>query len=118
MEQQRQEEFERELANGLREMRAGSFATAWTSFESAHVLGQPSAGAHLRSHVAMLRCAWRQRDVREVVGQLVRTALAAPASLLGRYPVGNSGRARVSMFAPDPQLAATVEATLQRQVSA
>ncbi len=42
------------------------------------------------------------RDVGEVFGQVLRLMLAAPGSWLGRYPVGNTGRADVSEFAVMP----------------
>ena len=43
-----------------------------------------------------------QRDVREVRGQLSRIAVAGPGSLSGRYPTGNTGRARVRATQPMP----------------
>jgi hypothetical protein len=72
----------------------------WKSLERAHILSQPMAGLHLRTHVAMLGYAWRRRDRHEVVGQLFRLVVAAPGSLTGRYPVGNTGGADVSAFRP------------------
>lgn len=42
----------------------------------------------------MLVLAWRQRDAFEMLGQLIRVVLAPFASALGRFPVGNDGRAR------------------------
>jgi hypothetical protein len=50
----------------------------------------------------MFALAVRTSDLREAVGQIARIIVAAPGSLAGRYPVGNSGRARVSMFTPMP----------------
>jgi len=50
----------------------------------------------------MLRLALRSGDAREVVGQLFRLALAPLGSALGRFPAGNTSRARVSAFAPMP----------------
>ena len=61
----------------------------------------------------MLVLACRTRDVREVAGQLYRTALAGPGSATGRIPLGNTGRARVSAFTPMPvpaDLAAVLDA--------
>jgi len=55
---------------------------------------------HLRTHGAMLGAALRRHDRREVVGQLLRLVVAAPGSLSGRYPVGNTGGADVSAFRP------------------
>lgn len=80
----------------------GQSAAAWTLLEDAHILSQPLAGPHVRVHTAMLRLAVAERDLREVAGQAVRLVLAGPGSLLGRYPAGNSGRARVSAFKRAP----------------
>src|SRR5687768_7531268 len=56
--------------------------------ERAHILSQPMAGPHLRTHVSMLGFGFRRHDRREVVGQLVRLVVAAPGSWTGRYPLG------------------------------
>lgn len=74
----------------------GEATGEWAHLERAHILSQPMAVAHVRTHVAMLRVAVRRRDLREVVGQLLRVAVAGPGSVTGRYPVGNTGGANVS----------------------
>jgi hypothetical protein len=74
----------------------------WRHLERAHVLSQPMAGRHVRTHVAMLGYGLRHRDGREVVGQLVRLAVAAPGTWTGRYPAGNTGGANVSALNPMP----------------
>ena len=81
---------------------SGDAELAWSSLERAHVLSQPWPWPHTRTHLAMLRLALRTRDAREAVGQIVRVLVAAPGSAAGRYPHGNSGRARVPMMAPMP----------------
>src|SRR5262245_23220076 len=81
---------------------AGDQATEWRHLERAHILSQPLAGRHLRTHAAMLGAAARRRDGREVAGQLLRLVLAVPGSLTGRYPAGNTGGADVSAFRPMP----------------
>jgi len=73
---------------------------AWNHLERAHILSQPMAGRHFRTHLAMLRFAVRMLRPHEVAGQLFRTLVAAPGSWSGRYPVGNTGGADVSAFAP------------------
>jgi len=50
----------------------------------------------------MLRRGLRDRDGVEVAGQTLRVVIAAPPSLLGRYPTGNSGRARMPLRAEKP----------------
>jgi hypothetical protein len=74
----------------------------WHHLERAHVLSQPIATAHVRTHLAMLAHGLRRRDRREIAGQVVRLLVAGPGSLSGRYPVGNTGGADVSALAPMP----------------
>ena len=96
----------------------GNIRAEWTHLERAHILSQPMPGAHVRTHIAMLTAALRRRDRHELVGQLFRTIVAAPGSMTGKYPVGNTGGADVSAFAsmpiPDdlrPLLPDTIEAS-------
>ncbi|WP_043737293.1 MULTISPECIES: DUF3703 domain-containing protein [Nocardia] len=77
-------------------------AQRWTHLERAHILSQPDPWLHTRNHLAMFALAVRQRDRREALGQVVRIIVAAPGSLSGRYPEGNTGRARVSLRQPMP----------------
>ena len=91
-----------ELAAAGRARAAGDIAGAWRHLERAHILSQPLALAHLRTHASMLAHAARRRDRREMVGQVGRLLVAGPGSLAGRYPLGNTGGADVSAFAPMP----------------
>lgn len=75
-------------------------ARRWTALDRAHILSQPWAIAHTKVHWRMLTLALRQRDRTEAVGQVVRLVVAAPGSLSGRYPRGNTGRARVGLTQP------------------
>jgi len=77
-------------------------AQEWKHLERAHILSQPSAWLHIRTHGSMVAAAVRRRDGHEVVGQLFRFLVAAPGSLTGRYPIGNTGGANVSAFEPMP----------------
>jgi len=107
-----------ELGAARRARSAGDTPTEWLHLERAHILSQPMAGAHVRTHVAMLGAARRRRDRHELAGQLFRLVVAGPGSLTGKYPVGNTGGADVSAFAPmpipddlQPLLPETVEAS-------
>ena len=80
--------------------RTGDASEEWRHLERAHILSQPLAGRHLRTHGAMLAASVRRRDGREIAGQLLRLLLAVPGSISGRYPVGNTGGADVSAFSP------------------
>jgi len=83
-----------------RAVRRHDSAAAWNHLERAHILSQSMAGRHVRTHLAMLRFAVRTRKAHEVAGQVFRTLVAAPGSWSGRYPLGNTGGANVSAFAP------------------
>ena len=76
----------------------GDVPSAWRALERAHIISQPYLALHLANHVAMLGYAIEQRDGREVIGQLVRLALAPLGALSGRIPTGNTGRSNVSAF--------------------
>lgn len=75
-------------------------ALAWAALERAHIISQPYLGPHLVNHWAMLGFAVLLRNWGEATGQLARLALAPLGALTGRIPVGNTGRAEVSAFAP------------------
>ncbi len=84
-----------------RQARADGDATGeWHHLERAHILSQPLAVPHMRTHVAMLGYGIRNRDRREVIRQLVRLLDAGPGSAVGRYPLGNTGGANVNAVAP------------------
>ena len=100
------EHLEAELDAARREL------DPWPRLERAHVLSQPLAWPHTKVHVVMLRRAIRDRDRREIVGQLVRTLLAGPATLLGRSPAGNTGRSTMGLSAT-ASVPADLEAVLR-----
>ena len=80
--------------------RAGSTDGAWHHLERAHILAQTKLWPHCQSHLRMLAYAVRLRDWREAGGQIIRLGLAPLGNLTGRLPIGNTGRANVSAFAP------------------
>ncbi len=100
------EEIRTRLRQNLIESRQArklkDYDRCWALLEDAHVLSQPWALMHVRVHGSMFVTAIVQRDVREVRGQLSRIAVAGPGSLSGRYPTGNTGRARVRATQPMP----------------
>lgn len=76
--------------------------SAFTHLERAHVLGQWHVGPHVLARLGMLRIGWRRRDLREMVGQLLRIPGGAIGSAMGRVPRGNTGGSRVSAFRKMP----------------
>ena len=91
-----------EMAAFEKAREANDVVTAWRHLERAHIVSQPYLALHLNNHWHMLKFAVTQRDVQEIVGQLVRLALAPLGSLTGRFPLGNTGRSNVSAFQPMP----------------
>ncbi len=94
--------FDHLLALAREATEQGDIEQAWEFLADAHIVTQPWALPHVQAHYAMLMLGFRTGSPQEVLGQLARIVLAAPGSLSGRYPVGNSGRANVSAFAPAP----------------
>lgn len=93
--------YTRELLQADRALRLADFETSFHHLERAHVLAQRSTGAHTHVHVRMLMTGLRRRDWREVIGQVPRIVASMLFSRIW-VPRGNSGRARVSAFAPMP----------------
>jgi hypothetical protein len=94
------EAFNGVMAKAEQLMAAGDPRAAFPALERAHVLGQLEFVPHLRVHWSMLRVGWRLGDRRGIVGQLKRIALVPADHLIGRLPIGNTGRANVSAFEP------------------
>jgi hypothetical protein len=88
----------------------------WSHLERAHILSQPHPWLHTRNHLSMLNLALRQHDRREAFGQVLRIVVAAPGSLSGRYPVGNTGRTAVGLMTPMP-IPADLQKVLARSYS-
>jgi hypothetical protein len=115
------DEIRERITTNLTESRAarrlGNWDHCWQLLEDAHVLSQPWVWPHIRVHREMLVAGWEARDVREVSGQVLRLMVGGPASALGRYPAGNSGRARIPATKPMPirlDLAEILERSTQR----
>ncbi len=92
--------IERETRAAREARRRNDVRLAWYHLERAHILSQPSARHHTRIHALMFVTALWITDVRELAGQVVRILVAGIGSLLGRFPVGNTGRARVPVNEP------------------
>lgn len=95
------ETYEQELQQADEALRREDFDTAFRHLERAHVLAQRMTGRHTFVHWRMLVAGLRSRDLREVAGQVPRIVASILFSRVW-VPRGNSGRARVSAFAPMP----------------
>ena len=75
---------------------------AFEHLENAHVLGQESTYFHVKVHILMFCWAFKQNDLRELLGQTFRIAGAATKTAFGLIPSGNTGGSNVSPFKAMP----------------
>jgi hypothetical protein len=88
--------FNEEVQRARGSFAAGDLDAAFLHFERAHVLGQWYVGPHTLTHVGMLRIGWSRRDLREILGQLLRIPGGMIGSAIGRVPRGNTGGSNIS----------------------
>lgn len=91
-----------ELTAAAEAERQGYYRRAFRRLERAHVLSQGAAIEHVRVHGHMLKFALRHGLLRESLGQIPRLLLAAPLTLVGLIPTGNTGGSNVSGLRPMP----------------
>jgi hypothetical protein len=75
------ERFKAELGRAKTAIATYDFETAWTALRRVHILGQRHTVVHIIAHWKMLKLAWKQKDFREVKGQLMPVLLAVPFTL-------------------------------------
>lgn len=93
--------FDQHLRDGRLALDAGRHNEAMSQFEAAHILSQAWTWPHVRSHVALLRWAYRTGQRRELVGQVARIAAAILFTWLW-VPRGNPGSTRVGALVRQP----------------
>jgi len=81
---------------------SGNAFLAFTHLENAHVLGQASTYWHVKVHYLMMLWGIKHRDVREIMGQIIRVIGAALLTAIKGVPVGNTGGSNVSPVKPMP----------------
>ena len=91
------EHFDAELGKAQIAIDEKNFESAWIALQRAHILGQTEPIAHTIAHWTMLKLAWRQRDVKEIAGQLMAMLLAIPLTLVaGQRRSLRDGRVNIS----------------------
>lgn len=90
--------FSQEISNAKEMIRSDSLVEAFHALERAHILGQKYVIPHTISHFYMLKIAFLRRDLKEILGQLIRIPLGILGSSVGTVPVGNTGGSNVSAF--------------------
>ncbi len=68
---------------------------AWHHLERSHVLGQSYPLEHTYSHWLMLKFGFRQKNLKEVFGQLLRLLVGGWKSFIDHVPIGNTGGSNV-----------------------
>ncbi|NRB39557.1 MAG: DUF3703 domain-containing protein [Pseudomonadales bacterium] len=75
---------------------SGDYSSAFTYLENAHVLGQASTYWHVKVHYLMMLWGFKQKNIKEVLGQAFRMIGAALLTAVKSVPVGNTGGSNVS----------------------
>lgn len=75
--------IEHELGTGKSFFLSGNLVKAVHHFERAHVLGQRNVVFHSIAHYGMLRVALAQKNMNEILGQLLRLLLGIIGSAIG-----------------------------------
>lgn len=71
------------------------FGKAWFHLERSHIIGQSYPIEHTYSHWLMLKFGFRQKDTKEVLGQIIRLIVGGWKSFINHVPLGNTGGANV-----------------------
>ena len=93
--------FNHEMQQAKIHVSETNYAQCYLHLERAHILGQRNYIPHVVSHYWMYKVGLKQKDLREVSGQMVRMVMSI-FSLINLVPIGNTGRARISPIKPMP----------------
>ncbi|GFD90475.1 hypothetical protein KUL152_27010 [Tenacibaculum sp. KUL152] len=102
----------REVAVAKQLEQRKQYHAAFIHLENAHVLGQSSTRWHVYTHVLMLKWGFKQHNISEVFGQVVRILGAASKTVFGLVPAGNTGGSNISPFKRLP-----IAPALQRKIT-
>ena len=87
--------YSKELELYRNNLEMEEFAIAWYHLERSHIIGQSYPMEHTYSHWLMLKFGFRQKNVKEVLGQVVRLLVDGWKSFIDHVPTGNTGGADV-----------------------
>ena len=71
------------------------YSNAWHHLERSHIIGQSYPIEHTYSHWLMLKFGFRQKDTKEVFGQIIRLLVGGWKSFIDHVPLGNTGGSNV-----------------------
>ncbi len=75
--------FRDEIGKALMLIERKEYVRAFVFLERAHILGQRFVMAHTISHWYMLKVGWLKKDLKEVMGQLIRLPLGIIGPFIG-----------------------------------
>jgi len=87
--------YEQELRNYRQALLVNDLSKAWNQLERSHIIGQSYPLEHTYSHWLMLKFGFRQKDLKEIFGQIIRLLVGGWKSFIDHIPVGNTGGANV-----------------------
>lgn len=93
--------FEQEMQQAKSLYQAANYSQCFHYLERAHILGQRFYIPHVINHYWMLKTGFRQQNIGEVLGQVLRI-IGSAGSLIGWIPIGNTGGSNVSPIKPMP----------------
>ncbi len=76
-------------------LKNGDYKSAWHHLERCHIIGQSYPLEHTYTHWLMLKFGFRQKDVKEIIGQIIRLLIGGWKSFINHVPLGNTGGADV-----------------------
>lgn len=90
--------FEKEFVSYNEAMLKLNFDLAWYHLERLHIIGQSYPFEHSYAHWLMLKLGFRQKNSKEVFGQVIRLLFGGWKSFINHIPKGNTGGANVPLF--------------------
>lgn len=93
--------FEHEMKHAKLQFAEQNYLQCYYHLERGHILGQRNYIPHVINHYWMFKVGLKQRDLRETFGQVIRMTMSI-FSLINLVPIGNTGRARISLLKTMP----------------
>jgi hypothetical protein len=92
--------YQQELNANKKAYDKGHFQVSWRHLERAHILSQLYPVEHTVVHWKMFQFGVKQKNLKEVLGQIPRLLVGGVKSFVGHIPVGNTGGANVPPLKP------------------
>ncbi len=87
--------YKKELKQYRYYLKNNQYNSAWFHLERSHIIGQSYPLEHTYSHWLMLKFGLMRKDVKEVIGQILRLLFGGWKSFINHVPLGNTGGVNV-----------------------